>query len=273
MEKIKSTKEIDKLTNELIENNILKHTIQFFTFKEKKYKPYGSGVLALIHDTHFILTCSHVADFFENNPKEELYIKVNENGFINVLGEIKYTEIKKSKNIDLAYIKIDEQMLPYLKVTYNFINTKQIKKHNKLLDAAHYCILGYPEKNIIKNEKGFETGASYFLTKPTNNNPYSFYKFDEKNFIILEMKGIGKDMRNGERKKVSDNFYGISGGGLWLLTYVQNPIKQEFFIDYKLVGIMTDFRKGKYYCLIANKIHILMEALTKIEGFQFKMKY
>jgi len=40
-------------------------------------------------------------------------------------------------------------------------------------------------------------------------------------------------------------------------------------IDYRLVGIMTEFKKGRYFCLIANKIHLFIEALTAIEHYKF----
>lgn len=35
---------------------------------------------------------------------------------------------------------------------------------------------------------------------------------------------------------------------------------------------MNEFKKGKYFCLVANKIHLLMEGFKINEGFKFKEK-
>ena len=86
------------------------------------------------------------------------------------------------------------------------------------------------------------------------------------------MKGKGTDVKTKQPTKIEANFYGISGGGLWFLTYNSDENLNVHSIDYKLIGIMTEFKKGKYYCLIANKIHLILEALTVIEGYEFKKK-
>ena len=96
-----STLETDNLTVEWINENIIRHTLQFFHKTDKGLRPLGSGVLALIHDNYFILTCSHVADYFEKE-NADLFIRVDKKGYINVFGEIKYANIDKSKGIDLA---------------------------------------------------------------------------------------------------------------------------------------------------------------------------
>lgn len=271
MIKSKSTQETDRLTVELINENIIRHTIQFFHKTDKGLRPFGSGIFALIHDNYFILTCSHVADYFENE-NSDLFIRVDKKGYINVIGEIKYTDIDKSKGIDLAYIKVDEQMLPHLLKPFRPVTIDKFRKHNQMLDGINYCVLGFPEKNIKFENGTMDTGASFYLTSGANENPYNYYKFDKKNFLIVEMKGKGTDVRTGQTSKVDANFYGISGGGLWFLTYNSDENLNILSVDYKLIGIMTEFKKGKYFCLIANKIHLILEALTVIEGYKFKEK-
>lgn len=32
---------------------------------------------------------------------------------------------------------------------------------------------------------------------------------------------------------------------------------------------MTEFKNGKYFCLVANKIHLFIEAFKVIEGLKF----
>ena len=65
-------------------------------------------------------------------------------------------------------------------------------------------------------------------------------------------------------------FYGISGCGLWYIMYNLDPNTNKYWVDYRLIGIKTQFRKGKYFCLIANKIHLVIEAFKVIEGFKFR---
>ena len=189
-----------------------------------------------------------------------------------MLGEIKYTDIDKSKGIDLAYIKIDDQMLPHLNNPYKFLTIDKISKHNRMLDGMNYCVLGFPEKNIKIEDGHMETGASIYLTCATNEKPYKYYNLDRDIFFLVEMKGKGTDVKSGKNTKIDTNFYGISGGGLWFLTYNFDPNIKVYSIDYKLIGIMTEFKKGKFFCLIANKAHLFIDAFSIIEGFKFRQK-
>lgn len=270
MKEKKYTEETDRMVSELITKRILRHTIQFFRRGKKRLEPFGSGVFAKIHDDYFILTASHVADFFENNPSEDLLIRVNKELFINVLGDIKYTDIDKSKGIDLAYIKIDNQMIEPLSKPYIPLEIDKIRSHHNVFHAMNYCVLGFPEKNITKENEPFDTGASFYLTSASTDNRYEKYNYDKKYYIIVNMEGKGTDIKTGKKTKVNTHFYGISGCGLWLLLFKKNPKTGNEEVDYRLVGIMTEFKNSKYFCLVANKIYLLIDALKVIEKYKFK---
>jgi len=265
----KFTEETDKVVIEVINKKILRHTIQFFHSVGGKLKPFGSGVFAKIHDDYFIITASHVADYFEKNPNDDLNIRVGKSKFINVLGDIKYTEIDKSEGVDLAYIKLDKVMIEPLLRPYIPINIEKIRSHHNLIYAMNYCVLGFPAVNISKDYEPFDTGASFYLTSPTNDNPYEYYKFKKRDYIILKMEGKGKDIKTNNLRKISNKFHGISGCGLWLLLYSINPETGKTEIDYRLVGVMTDYRTGRHFCFIANKIYLVIEALKVIEKHKF----
>lgn len=269
MIKSSSNEETDKLIVELVDNYLLRHTIQFFHKTDKGLRPFGSGVLALIHDTHFILTASHVAEHLEKD-ENNLYVRVDKKGYINVLGDIKYTDIGLSKGVDLAYIKLDPQMIPHLVKPYKFLTIDKISKHSLQLDGMNYCVIGFPEKNIKFDSGSMETGASFYLTSATNDNPYDYYKLSKKDYFIVNMKGKGTDVETGVTRNIDTHFYGISGCGLWFILYNLDPNTNKYWVDYRLIGIMTQFRKGKYFCLIANKIHLMVEAFKVIEGFKFR---
>ena len=56
---------------------------------------------------------------------------------------------------------------------------------------------------------------------------------------------------------------------LWYLDFNLDPLTNKYWGDYRLIGIMTEFKKGKYSCLIANKIHLFIDAFKTKEGFKF----
>lgn len=263
-----NTEGIDRLVEELVRTTLVRFTIQFFNKGANGLKPFGSGVLVKIHEHYFILTASHVADFLVKE-ENQLYVKVDHKGFINVIGEIKYTDIDKSKGIDLAYIKISDEMLPHLEKPYFFLTVDKFRKHHKILNSMNYCVIGFPEKNVKREDGMLKTGTTFFLTSAWNEKPYDYYKMPEKDFLIVLMEGKGIDIETDEKTKVDTHFYGISGCGLWYLMF-RHDKDDRVTVDYRLIGIMTEFKKGKYFCLIANKIHLYIEAFTAIEGYEFR---
>src|SRR5690606_2245230 len=108
--------------------------------------------------------------------ENDLYIRVGKKRAINVLGEIKYSEIDKSNGIDVAYIKLDEQMIDPLKKPYIFLTLDKISNHNPILGVANYCVVGFPEVNVRQENEILETGASYYLVNASNEKPYDYYK-------------------------------------------------------------------------------------------------
>jgi hypothetical protein len=254
-----------------INKTLLGYTIQIFSPIKENFKPYGSGVLFSTHNSHFILTASHVAKHLRE-PGNTLYVRIDSDKFINIAGNTHGTEIDKSSGIDLAYIRLADEMLPYLEKTYTFLTIDRISQHTPVLGGSNYCVLGYPEKNLTVIDGFSDTGPSFFVTNAANDNPYSFYKLEKKHHIIVNMKGKGTSLLTNGSSQIDSKFYGISGGGLWYLNYDLNPDTETYSIDYRLIGILTEFKKGKYYCLIANKINLFLDAFVKIEGFNFKAK-
>lgn len=266
--------ETDEAVIKQINTKIFKHTIQFFKIENGKPKPYGSGVFAKIYNDYFIITASHVASFFEEYPNEELIIKTGKELFIPILGEVKYSIIDQNERIDLAYIKLDKQTIVCLSKAYIPVTIEKFRHHNNLINGTNYCILGYPAINVTKEGEPFKTGAAYFLATPSNNDKqYQYYKFNKRDHIILNVKGKGTDVNTNKKGKIISPFHGISGCGLWFLLIYDNPITGKTEVDYRLVGIMTEFRTGKYFCVIANRIWLIIEAFKVAEKFTFKEKF
>jgi hypothetical protein len=269
MKKTDFSEEIDTLLNQLISDKLVKHTCQFFEKDTNSHmKPYGSGVFAFIHNNYFILTASHVAEGL--SEEKDLFIQVDKNRYVNVLGEIKLTDIEKSKGVDIAYIKLQKDLIEPLNKPHLFLTIDKFRRHNNLLDASNYCIIGFPENNVKKEGGLLKTGATAYFTQPTNDRPYEFYNFSKEDCYIFDIKGKGTNICTGESSKVNTHFYGISGCGLWLIIIDYDEASKQHFCDYRLIGIMTEFRKGKYFCLIGNKIQRIIDAWTIIENFKFK---
>lgn len=266
MQKIKTSKQIDEIYNKIISERLLAHTCQFFEEKSDGFKPFGSGVFVMIHDVHFIFTASHVANVLSDETFD-LFIKIGNDEYINVVGRVKYTDFNTSRGIDLAYIKLDKQMIPALTEYYTFLTIDKIRRHDRLLvGAANYCVIGFPENNVIYDDGELNTFAQVYFTFPTNDNPYEYYKLSKDDWIIHKMTGKSQDIITKEKSPMSNHFYGLSGCGLWLMM----PNTNDNSYDYRLVGIMTAYRKGKYYCLIGNKIHLFFEALSVFENMKFR---
>jgi hypothetical protein len=95
----------------------------------------------------------------------------------------------------------------------------------------------------------------------SSRKPYSFCKFDPNVNYLLNFEGKGTDLETGELVRKLEDPYGISGCGLWKFHPFINDGKLD--IDYSLVGIMFMAKKGKYHVLVATKIELLIEAITK----------
>jgi hypothetical protein len=266
MQKIETSKQIDGLYNRIASEVLIHHTCQFFIKKSDGLKPYGSGVFVLNHDTHFIVTASHVVEVLDNKGTD-LYIQIALDEYINVGGTIKRTTVNNKKAIDLAYIKLDEQLIPELTNIYNFLTIDKIRNHSSLhVGGANYCVIGFPD-NSFNNEGGISKPAAHvYITLPTNDKPYKYYNLNKDVWIILKMTGKSQDVVTKKKQPMHTHFYGLSGCGLWLMM----PNVYENSCDYRLIGIMTEYKKDKYFCLIGNKIHVLLQALTVFENMKFR---
>jgi len=266
-EKINTSKEVDRILDHIMSNELATHTCQIFEQgKPSGMKPYGSGVMVILNEAYFLLTASHVVEDWSD--EHQLYIK-SRRGYISIVGTMSQTDIAKSEGVDLAFIKLDQEILPEIEAGYKFLPISKFRKHVNLLDAAQYCVIGYPEINKKNDAKGvMQTGTSVYFMAPSKQNVYDYYNLKRRNHISLEFKGKGMDVRTGESKKLQGHHYGLSGCGLWLILITKNH--EGYFYDYRLIGIMTDFRRGKYDCLFGNHIDFILQALKAFKHLNYK---
>ncbi len=270
MEIISPNSEINSAINKLIREELVDFTCQFFKLHNDFMVPFGSGVFAFLGGSHYILTASHIAEYLDGRiEKAELFVRGND-GFVTVRGAVKGIDISKDTRVDLAYIKLQESFHFHVNKHYKFLPISKFRSHNKLIQAAQYCVLGFPERNLWPKNDIIISGANAYLLEPCKEKVYRQYNFNFNDSYLLEMKGKGIDLVNGNKTKVKSEFHGISGCGLWLL--IINKFNESYNIDFRLIGIVTEYKKGKYFCLIANKIGILLDAISGFENYTFLSK-
>ncbi|HKC68418.1 MAG TPA: hypothetical protein VKG26_09315 [Bacteroidia bacterium] len=266
-------KEIDTQINEqlsnLIVNDIGPFTCQLFnhdSFKEEMI-PLASGVLAELGGFYYILTASHVTEDWPNN--NQLFVQIH-GGYMSVVGITRGTEINKNHKIDVAYIKLDMANVIALKKGNKFLTLDRFKGHRKLVDSADYCVFGYPTINQKKVDGKLKTSGAACFVKPSKQKVLEHYGFDSMAHFVLDFQGKGIDIKTGENVKIKTEHYGLSGCGLWLTEL--NHDSSKFLSEAKLIGIMTEFRRRKYDCLIGCRLEIILLALRDFEGFKFRAK-
>lgn len=267
MEKLYFNSELDKAIENLTGTFIHKHTCQLWNKENKSYRPYGSGVLLETKQAKYIITAAHVTNSIPNNSN--LYIQIGDGMFFPISGDLFETDLSKSK-IDLCIIRLTQEFYNKLPDSYLFLPITKIRDHKKLLNAAQYCVMGYPEKSIVKTEKGKGTVAQAFYLKPANDKVFSYYNFNPSSFLILEMSGKGKNIKTDEKEKTESHLYGMSGGGIWLM--IITKIGKEYKTDYRLIGIATEFKKSKYYVIIGVRINHLLSGLYHLGEVSIKPK-
>ena len=252
--------------SKLITTKIGPFTCQFLKHDPLKgLIPFASGVMAELGDSHFILTASHVVEDWSDANK--LFVEI-ENGHISVVGKASGTETATGKKLDVAYIKLKDEIVPILREYYNFLTAEQFLHHNKIFDEANYCAYGFPVVNFkMKSEIAKSVGSAYFM-RPATDKVFDFYRLDPLSHYVLEFQGKPVNIKTGQTEKIKTEHYGLSGGGLWYtkINFIHNRIVSKA----QLIGIMTEFRKGKHECLIANKIEIIMALIEKNEGIRTK---
>ncbi|NHM08364.1 hypothetical protein G4D82_14135 [Flavobacterium sp. CYK-4] len=264
-----STTEIDELISKMTGEKILRHTCQLLVKDENgKLKPHGSAVFVIVAGIHFLITASHVTEHWSD--QNQLYIRIGKNNYVSLVGELRETDLSIDEKIDLSYVKIDERIIPDLKKPYLFLPVSKIRDHKLLNGAANYCVMGYPEKSLANIDDKIEPVAQAYYLSPSSEKVYEHYKFDPNMFYMLDMKGKGTNIKTGEVAKTGTHFYGISGCGLWLM--IIDSDGKNHSIDYRLIGIMTEFRNTKFLSLIGIRIKLFLDAMTTLEKIELFQK-
>lgn len=259
---------IDTLINEeyynLINGDIGLTTCQLFKHDlAKDIVPFASGVFLEFGSDYYLLTASHVVEDWSDANK--LFLKYADT-YISIAGKACGTEMDKEQKIDSAYIKLKPELIPLLLQYYKFLPFERCLFDAKELEDASYCVFGYPTINKRKELNEVKTfGSAYFL-KPAQDKVFSYYSFDFLIHYVLEFIGKAVNIKTGQLEKIKTEHYGLSGCGLWYITIELDEENEKLTSQAFLIGVMTEFRRGKYDCLLANRIELILAMIQKNEN-------
>jgi hypothetical protein len=247
--------------NKLVIGKIAPYTCQFLKQDtEKGLLPFASGVLAELGGNYYILTASHVIEDWSDSNK--LFVEIR-GGHVSVVGKAFGTEENEDK-LDITYIKLKPTIVPLLQDRYQFLTIDRFLEHSKSLIEADYCAYGYPVAYQKRQNDHLKPLGMAHWCKSSKDKVFLHYGFNPLTHYVIDIQGKGTNIKTGVYEKIKSEHYGLSGGGLW---YTQLDYKRDKFIsDARLIGIMIEFRKGKYHCLIANRIEIILAAIQLHEG-------
>lgn len=259
---------IDQLINvefvKLIEGDIGLCTCQLFRHDSVTATPFASGVFTFLGDNFYLLTASHVIEDWSDTNR--LFVQVGE-GYTSIVGKGCGLEIDEKKKLDVAYVKLKSELVQILVHYYRFLPYHKILHHEKIFQEPNYCAFGYPVINIRK-ESGKTFGSAYWM-RAHHDKVYQYYRLNPISHYALEFWGKAMNIKTNNVEKIKAEHYGLSGGGLWYIDIGLDEEKGELVSDSILIGIMTEFRRGKYDCLIANRAEIILASIQNNEGEKF----
>lgn len=258
---------INQTLNDLVKNQIAPFTCQLFRGDAlESLTPYASGVLVFVGEQHCIFTASHVVEDMGDNKKTVLPIG---EGFVSLVGKACGTELDKDVRLDIAYVVLKPELVMLLKLHgYHFLDGERMLHEEKVLDEPNFCAFGFPtDNNKLKGGKLKPLGMAHFMPCMPDK-VYEYYKLDPMHHYVLESKGKGISIKSDQVEKIKAAHYGMSGGGLWY-TEIGMDEEDNLVAIAQLIGIMIEFRKGKYECLIANRLEPLLALFRSNDGDLF----
>lgn len=230
------------------------------------YKVHGTGVFIQIQNHYFLISAAHVFDKYR-----ELFILLSSDyEIIKPGGIIFYNNVERrdKDGIDIAIMKLDNDCVPHLLRTYNFLQAEDLAINHIFQSEEYYTFLGYPvtkSKNIYKTDI-FDVTTFFHFTTPEKQENYSkFNRHPAVNVVTSYNKKMAFNSKNNMFGTGPD-LHGISGCGLWF-TDPSNLISG--IIKPKLTAIMTDWPIKNRSIIIGTRIDVITGIIRKYLDVDF----
>lgn len=260
MATIKLPEKLSKSFYDLSKEKIFNHTCQLLIKGgQYGYTPWGTGVLVGLEDNFYIFTAAHVTECI--NERTFLFVNTTQ-GLLPISGELNETDLSHDENVDVAFIRLDKNLVEILKLTYEFLPSNKICINHEPEATTQYLSLGFPEKNIKIDKENhiIKTGSSSFLHKLKKDKVYEKYKFEKSLHFIVDYAGKGYDLLTNEKKSIIRRPHGMSGCGLWFISF--KGVETDFKLEYSLIGIMTEYIEKPFDVLIGSKVNVIIDGIN-----------
>ncbi len=183
-----------------------------------------------------------------------LFVKVMV-GYTSLVGKGLLSHHEQDGRIDLGCIRILDSLMPVLQENYRFFDLEKLI-NPKTLEIYNCCLYAFDEKRT--DSLTLEAAATAHFAKSLSGKAFDYYRLNSELHYLIESRGEGYDLSTGTFKKQNIAPHGMSGGGLWYVDYAREGT--TFMPEACLIGILIEYRTGRYQGLIANRI-------TLIRGF------
>jgi len=228
-------------------SEISKATPALFIYVPRRERHFGSGVLLQVEDTRFLLTAAHVADDCFDRYKRIFFGTPTFDDLLP-LAWVRYcgSKIQSDPNrdddpVDMAVLELTRDVAEKLSTFMRFLTLDDLQLDPDKLKDGVFLVEGYPDFRAETDEMD-ETIVAQNM--PYITGLYDIEQFPAPNFrppehIALEVVppyesggfSCGLDL---------DKCKGISGGGIWRMLDVGQPIQSLNWRQVKLVAIVTD---------------------------------
>ncbi|RYJ38340.1 hypothetical protein NU08_2663 [Flavobacterium anhuiense] len=230
-------------------------------------KVHGTGVFIQIQNHYFLISAAHVFDNYE-----ELFIPLSQNyEIIKAGGEIFHINkvIREKDGVDITVMKLDDQCVPHLLRTYNFLQADDLAINHIFQSEEYYTFLGYPttkSKILYKSDIFDSTSFFHFTTPKSKDDDYSKIN---RNPAVNVITSYNRKLSFNHKKMMfgtGPDLHGISGCGLWftdpldIFTGIVKP---------KLTAIMTDWPIKNRGIIIGTRIDIITGIIRKYLNVDF----
>ena len=243
------------------ENTLFPYTPYLFQIGEpnilETYDPQPIATAVLIHYQYPLLITTRKT--IQKYGKYNVGICFKPDGIERLAGKVEY---HTDENIDIAVIKLDDNLVEMLKSQYLFLNNNSIDFNHEFHEYNFYTLFGglnhitsaHKTKNIFNIEFLNHT-TSY---KAFSKKDSSIYNVDQH--VLFDKARVQRDIDTWNRELGVKYLDGIQGGGVWIEESAPEgePIP-------KLVAIMVEGIPQKA-TVVAVKIKVIREILR--ERFQ-----
>lgn len=219
--------------------------------------PIGTSVLLKYEDEFFLVTAKHVLQELENY---DLYIPLK-NDFLKVGGKWDYlTSALEYDNIDVAILRLDEELIEPILTKYKFIKKGVINVDYTENEDDYFIIMGFPIKRTNRDGRSFTTDPFFFITSQIRLKKINkIFLNEEDNITVRYRRNDQSFMENDFKSQGPKDLRGISGCGLW---HFRKEVNFNGSINLSLVGIVieADINRG---IICATRVKWLVQLISQ----------